>query len=251
MSRRFTAVFALFGFFLSPVVAFGQEKKDRPNILIVLTDDQGYGDFSCHGNPVLKTPNLDRWQAKSVRLADFHVAPMCTPTRGQLMTGRDALRNGATSVTARPVVHAARTADAAGLFARAGYHTGIFGKWHLGDNYPHRPMDRGFEEAVYHQGWGMTAAPDSSARCSTAGTSTMARKSSFQGYMHRLLVRPGDGLDEGMPHEEASRSSATCRPTPRTPPTSWPEKYSQPYKGRRPAEFFGMIANIDENIGRL
>ena len=71
----------------------------RPNVLIVLTDDQGMGDFSCQDNPTLKTPNLDRLQAQSVRLAAFHVAPMCTPTRGQLMTGQDAVRNGATSVT--------------------------------------------------------------------------------------------------------------------------------------------------------
>src|SRR6266511_793790 len=72
----------------------------RPNVLIILTDDQSYGDFSCHGNPVLKTPNLDKLHRQSVRFTDFHVAPMCTPTRGQLLTGQDALRNGATSVTA-------------------------------------------------------------------------------------------------------------------------------------------------------
>src|SRR5213080_1278621 len=72
----------------------------KPNVIILLTDDQGYGDFSCHGNPYLKTPNMDRLHDESVRFTDFHVAPMCTPTRGQLMTGLDALRNGATSVTA-------------------------------------------------------------------------------------------------------------------------------------------------------
>ena len=71
---------------------------DRPNVILVMTDDKGYGDLSCHGNPVLKTPHLDRLHAESVRFTDFHVAPMCTPTRGQLMTGRDALDNGATFV---------------------------------------------------------------------------------------------------------------------------------------------------------
>jgi arylsulfatase A-like enzyme len=71
-----------------------------PNVLILLTDDQGYGDLSCHGNPVLKTPALDRLHSESVRFTDFHAAPMCTPTRGQLLSGQDALRNGATSVTA-------------------------------------------------------------------------------------------------------------------------------------------------------
>src|SRR5512137_3134447 len=72
----------------------------KPNVLVILTDDQGYGDFSCHGNPVLKTPNMDRLHAESIRFTDFHVEPMCTPTRGQLMSGLDALHNGATSVTA-------------------------------------------------------------------------------------------------------------------------------------------------------
>src|SRR5215207_3411570 len=74
--------------------------SSRPNVIVVLTDDQGYGDLSCHGNPVLKTPHLDRLHSQSIRLTDFHVAPMCTPTRGQLMTGLDALRSGATSVSA-------------------------------------------------------------------------------------------------------------------------------------------------------
>src|SRR5687768_15549082 len=72
----------------------------RPNVVIILSDDQGYGDFGRHGNPILKTPNLDRLAEQSVRLTDFHVAPMCTPTRGQLLTGMDACRNGATSVSA-------------------------------------------------------------------------------------------------------------------------------------------------------
>src|SRR6516165_1438307 len=78
----------------------GADAPARPNVLILLTDDQGYGDLSCHGNPVLKTPNMDRLHGQSVRFTDFHVSPMCSPTRGQLMTGVDALRNGATSVTA-------------------------------------------------------------------------------------------------------------------------------------------------------
>src|SRR5262245_25841396 len=73
---------------------------DRPNVLILFTDDQGYGDLSCHGNPVLKTPNVDKLHAQSVRFTDFHVVPMCTPSRGQLLTGKDALRNGASSVSA-------------------------------------------------------------------------------------------------------------------------------------------------------
>ena len=114
----------------------------KPNVVIVMTDDQGYGDLSCHGNPVLQTPHLDRLHGRSVRLTDFHVAPMCTPTRGQLMTGRDALDNGATFVNRRSMMrHDLPTM--AGIFADAGYRTGLFGKWHLGDSYPARPLDQG------------------------------------------------------------------------------------------------------------
>src|SRR4051794_41234202 len=98
----------------------------RPNILVILSDDQGYGDFSCHGNPVLKTPNLDKLHAQSVRLTDFHVAPMCTPTRSQLMTGQDALRNGACSVCAGRSMIRPGIPTMAEVFAANGYRTAHF-----------------------------------------------------------------------------------------------------------------------------
>src|SRR4051812_29740624 len=129
-------------------------ESTKPNVLIVMTDDQGLGDFSFMGNPVLKTPNLDRFARESIRFTDFHVCPMCSPTRGQLITGLAALRNGATSVTAGRTFLRPGLPTMPEVFARAGYKTGIFGKWHLGDHYPHRPRDRGFQESVYHLGWG-------------------------------------------------------------------------------------------------
>ena len=76
------------------------KENKRPNVILVMTDDQGYGDFSCHGNPVVNTPFIDNLYNESIRFTDFHVAPMCAPTRGQLMTGRDALCNGAYNVFA-------------------------------------------------------------------------------------------------------------------------------------------------------
>jgi len=110
-----------------------------PNVIIVLADDQGYGDISVHGNPVLKTPHLDRLHAESIRFTDYHVAPMCTPTRGQLMTGVDALRNGAMNVSSGRVNVRRDFPTMPEILAANGYRTGIFGKWHLGDNYPYRP----------------------------------------------------------------------------------------------------------------
>src|SRR5205823_5061282 len=112
---------------------------ERPNVLIILSDDQGYGDVSAHGNPVLKTPNLDKLHAESIRLTDFHVAPMCTPTRGQLLTGLDALHTGASSVCAGRSFIRRGVPTMAEIFADSGYRTGQFGKWHLGDSYPNLP----------------------------------------------------------------------------------------------------------------
>src|SRR5687768_8277756 len=125
-----------------------QAPARKPNVILVITDDQGYGDLSCHGNPVLKTPHLDKLHAESVRLTDFHAAPMCTPTRGQLLTGRDALANGAMNVSSGRTLLRRGLPTMADVFAAAGYKTGLFGKWHLGDNHPYRPHDRGFHEAV-------------------------------------------------------------------------------------------------------
>src|SRR5215210_7998239 len=105
----------------------------RPNILFILTDDQGYGDISAHGNPFIKTPNLDRLHGESVRFTDFHVSPTCAPTRSALLTGRHEFKNGVThTINERERL----TLDAVTLpqvLKSAGYTTGIFGKWHLGD----------------------------------------------------------------------------------------------------------------------
>src|SRR4051794_27157872 len=136
------------------------EGLKRPNVIILLTDDNGYGDLSCHGNPVLKTPHFDRLHSQSIRLTDFHVAPMCTPTRGQLMTGLDALHSGASSVCAGRSFLRRGTPTMAEIFASQGYSTAMFGKWHLGDSYPNLPHQRGFQEAVYLLGWGITSMAD-------------------------------------------------------------------------------------------
>ncbi len=119
-------------------------KPPRPNVVLVLTDDQGYGDLSCHGHPFLKTPNLDRLRDESVRFTDFHVAPMCTPTRGELMTGMQAFRNGAVFVCQGKSMFRRGIPSMADMFRAAGYATGHFGKWHLGGlRAPARPYSRG------------------------------------------------------------------------------------------------------------
>ena len=135
-------------------------KANRPNVVIIITDDQGYGDLGCHGNPVADTPNLNRLHGESVRLTDFHAAPMCTPTRGQLLTGLDAARNGALNVSSGRTLLRPELPTIADSFASAGYATGLFGKWHLGDNYPFRPMDRGFQESLWFPSSHVSSVPD-------------------------------------------------------------------------------------------
>jgi arylsulfatase len=136
------------------------EQSKKPNVIVIMTDDQGYGELSVHGNPILKTPELDKLHARSARLTDFHVAPMCTPTRGQLLTGLDAARNGATNVSSGRTLLKEGLKTMADYFSENGYNTGIFGKWHLGDNYPSRPEDRGFKETLWFPSSHIGSAPD-------------------------------------------------------------------------------------------
>lgn len=127
----------------------------RPNIVFIITDDQGYGEMSCHGNPVLKTPNLDRLHASSLRFTQFHVSPTCAPTRASLMTGRHEFRSGVTHTIFERERLSLRARTLAQLLKEAGYDTGIFGKWHLGDEDAYMPNRRGFGEVFVHGAGGI------------------------------------------------------------------------------------------------
>jgi arylsulfatase A-like enzyme len=225
----------------------------RPNVIVLLSDDQGYGDLSCHGNPVLKTPNFDRLHSQSVRLTDFHVAPMCSPTRGQLMTGMDALHNGAASVSAGRSFVRRGIPTMADIFAASGYRTALFGKWHLGDSYPHLPHYRGFHDTVYHLGWGITSMAD------------LWGNDYFNGrFRHNGVLKPYPGyctdvwFDLSMKWIKERRDKGEpfflYLPTNAPHGPLWvPDRYREPYRNQtRPvASFFGMIANLDENLGKL
>ncbi len=128
---------------------------NRPNVILIVTDDQGYGDMACHGNPWLKTPNLDRLYAESIRLEDYHVDPVCTPTRAALMSGRYSTRVGAWAVTEGRQLLGPNEVTMADVFADSGYRTGMFGKWHLGDAWPYAPRFRGFHYVVRHLAGGI------------------------------------------------------------------------------------------------
>jgi arylsulfatase A-like enzyme len=127
----------------------------KPNIIFILTDDQGYGDISAHGNPTLRTPNLDRLRSEGARFTDFHVSPTCAPTRSALLTGRHEFRNGITHTIFERERLTLDAATLPELLRSAGYTTGIFGKWHLGDEAEYRPEKRGFDEVYIHGGGGI------------------------------------------------------------------------------------------------
>src|SRR3954466_3957718 len=120
-------------------------ERARPNVVIVLTDDQGYGDLSCHGNPVLKTPHIDRLHAEGVRLTNYHVSPTCAPTRCALLTGRHEFRSGVTHTINERERMSLKAYTYAQALQSAGYATGIVGKWHLGDDDAYQPNRRGFD----------------------------------------------------------------------------------------------------------
>jgi arylsulfatase len=237
---------------VSPWGNSAEARSGRPNVILVLTDDQGYGDFSSHGNPLLRTPNMDRLRAQSLRLTDFHVAPMCTPTRGEIMTGLDALRNKARHVCGGLAMLRTDVPTMADIFRAGGYRTGLFGKWHLGDSYPYLPQNRGFQEVVHHKSWGVSSAAD------YWGNDYFGDMYSHNGKLQRY-----EGYCTDVWFREATRWMKACAakaepffcylPTnvPHGPAFVAPE-YAEPYKKPGvPANFFGMIANLDENLGKL
>ena len=131
------------------------QEIQHPNVVLIITDDQGYGDLGFTGNPHVKTPVLDNFARESIRLNQFYVSPVCAPTRASLMTGRFSLRTGVRDTYNGGAIMASDEITLAEILKDAGYTTGAFGKWHLGDNYPSRPGDQGFDESLIHLSGGM------------------------------------------------------------------------------------------------
>jgi len=234
-----------------PAGAGQQANHKSPNVIVVITDDQGYGDLGCHGNEIIRTPNLDALYEQSVRLTDFHVGPTCAPTRAALMTGHYCNRTGVWHTIMGRSLLRRDEVTMADVFGAGGYRTAIFGKWHLGDNFPFRPQDRGFHEVLVHGGGGVGQTPDFWGNDYFDDT-----------YWHNGTPEKHTGyctdiwFDGAMRFIEANRN----RPffvylTTNAPhgPYNVSEKYSGLYKDKNVpnANFYGMITNIDENMGRL
>lgn len=238
--------------------AAGGAPTKPPNLIVILTDDQGYGDFSCHGNPVLKTPSLDRLHDEGVRFRNFQVSPTCAPTRSALLSGRHEFRNGVTHTILERERMSLRAVTLAQVLQGAGYATGIFGKWHLGDEDAYQPERRGFEEVFIHGGGGIGQTYPGS--CGDAPGNTyfspaIKHNGVFEktsGYCTDVFFRQALRWIEG--RKGHGPFFAYIAPNAPHGPLDVPEEYARRYAGKvKPAEarFFGMIANIDDNVGAL
>jgi arylsulfatase A-like enzyme len=229
-----------------------ENRTSAPNVILVITDDQGYGDLACHGNPWIKTPNLDKLWEVSTRLTDFHVSPTCSPTRSALMTGRYNDRTGVWhTVTGRSLLRENEVIMAQ-AFSDNGYSTSMFGKWHIGDNYPRRPVDLGFQKAVWHAGGGI------------GNTNDYWDNDYFDDhYFDNGVPTQFEGYCTDVWFSEAKKFIGSNKDKPffcyiatNAPhgPLCVEDKYSNPYKTDTlipSPNFNGMITNIDENIGNL
>lgn len=226
---------------------------NRPNVILVMTDDQGYGDIAALGNPLIQTPNLDALHDESVRFTNFHVDPTCSPTRAALMTGQHSMRAGVWHTVMGRSMLPTEKVTLAEVFSAAGYRTGIFGKWHLGDNYPFRPEDQGFDRVVIHGGGGVGQTPD------VWGNTQFDDQYYVDGEPTAL---PGNSTDVWFDQAEAFLAGAGDQPAfayvslnaPHTPYRA-PQKYVTPYLESGLPEpmalFYAMITHLDERVGQL
>lgn len=225
----------------------------RPNVIFILLDDAGYGDVGCHGNPDVQTPTIDRLYAQSTRLTRFYAQPVCTPTRAALMTGRDHFRTRAADpMNVRSMMDTHETTMAE-VFRAAGYRTGIFGKWHLGDNYPMRAIDQGFEESVQHRGGGMAHwfdRPGSSYFDPILDHNGKPRQ--YRGYCNDIWFEEAGRFIKSHRNEPFFCYLATNLPH---DPLMVPNDLWLPFHERgineENAIIYGMMKNVDDNLRRL
>ena len=232
----------------------------RPNILFILTDDQGYGDLSVHGNPVLKTPNLDKLHGESVRFTNWNNSPTCAPTRSALLTGRHEFRNGITHTILERERLDPKAVTIAQVLKGAGYATGIFGKWHLGDEEAYRPNKRGFDEMFIHGGGGIGQSYPGS--CGDAPGNlyfnpAILHNDKFEkttGYCTDVFFSEATKWIESKKGGKEPFFCWLATNAPHGPYVAKPEDrklYEGKGLGADTENFFGMIHNIDENVGRL
>jgi arylsulfatase A-like enzyme len=245
----------------SPVTSQGA----RPNIILIMTDDQGYGDLGVTGNPLINTPHIDALASRSAYLSDFYVSPVCAPTRASLMTGRYNYRTRVVDTFKGRAMMDPQEITLAETLRQAGYKTGIFGKWHLGDCYPVRPQDQGFDEALVHRGGGLAQPSEPIANQRRYTDSILLHNGeevTTQGYCTDVYFEAAmkfidQAQDQGSPFFVYIPPNAPHDPFHDVPEELY-QKYKQmdlsPVLGERVqdtdkvARTFAMIENIDQNV---
>lgn len=244
---------------ITPLAGSAAAEPARPNIVIVMPDDVGYGDFGFLGNPVIHTPRVDAFAHQSVRFRDFHVSPTCAPTRASLMTGRHEFKSGVTHTIFERERLSLKAITMAQVLKSAGYTTGIFGKWHLGDEPAYQPEKRGFDEVYIHGAGGIGQTYPGS--CGDAPGNMYQNPA----LLHNGTFEKSQGYCTDLFFGQAIRWMDSVRgkgapfftyitPNAAHTPLQCPEEYEKRYAGKvepNVAKFFGMIENIDENFGRL
>lgn len=226
------------------LAAFSCAAAEKPNVLLVMTDDQGYGDFSLHGNPDLETPHLDRFASEGIRFTQFQVSPFCAPTRASLLTGRYSLRTGTVGVTTNRETMRSSEITLAEALRTVGYRSACIGKWHNGEQFPVDAIGQGFDEFFGFEGghWNDYFDP-----VLVRGHESVAT----EGYITDLLV------DEAIRFMEETKGPFFCYLPLNAPhtPSQAPRHYFDRYKSKglddETAAIFAMCASIDDNFGRL
>jgi arylsulfatase len=233
---------------------------EKPNIILVITDDQGYGPIGKHNHPWIQTPNLDKLHSQSIRFERFLVSPTCSPTRAALMSGRHPMKNGITHTILERERMALSTITLPQVLSMAGYSSGIFGKWHLGDEEPYQPHKRGFDEAFIHGAGGI----GQKFNCSCADVPgnkyfdpVIRHNGTFvktNGYCTDLFFTAGMGWIKDMKEKSKPFFAYISTNAPHGPfiaPPTYAKKFTDRGFSERDAGFYGMIENIDKNMGRL
>ena len=260
-------------FLLILFVSCTKQVEQKPNIILIITDDQGYGDIGYNGNPHIKTPNLDLLATNSMRFNNFYVSPVCAPTRSSLLTGRYSLRTGVTDTYNGGAMMSNDETTLAEILKENNYQTGIFGKWHLGDNYPFRPTDQGFHESLIHLSGGIGQVGDFT-NYYKGNRSYFDpilwhnnEQKKYEGYCSDIFT------DEAIKFIEENKSNQFfCYLSFNAPhtPLQVPDKYYDLYKNVDPSvisesekismteknvldakRIYGMVTNIDDNVGKL
>lgn len=263
---------ALFlGAFLVAAIAPAAEPA-RPNVILIMTDDQGYGDFGVMGNPIIETPHIDAMAARSILWEQFYVSPVCSPTRASLMTGRYHHRTFCVDTWLGRSMMATEEVTIAEVLQDAGYATGIFGKWHLGDNYPMRPLDQGFEESLVIRGGGLAqpADPiDNHKRYTNPIVLHNGREAKTEGYCTDVFFEHARHWIKEQKADGRSFFAYIALNAPHGPFHDVPEELRKHYLTKDLASLFrgdtkdvaadvdklsriaAMISNIDANVGEL